>query len=98
MHTEPSPLAGVVVKLREGTRGPSGGDASGAEYHVDDWADRLFDGRSWQVMDGNPSCITYALRAGMTGLPHDDEVLGGQVDGLTFLAHVSEIEHQEASA
>lgn len=79
MHPEPHPHAGHTVTL-----------TNGAEFEVDDWADRLF-GRSWMLMDGNPAALTYAMRAGTNGLPVDDEVLGGKWNGDTTLIHVSEV-------
>jgi hypothetical protein len=42
-------------------------------------------------MDGNAACIQYALRAGLSGLPKDDEVMYGKVARLGHLVHVDEI-------
>jgi len=90
IHPESSPLAGQTVKLREGVQGPFGGDASGAEYRIDDWADRVFD-KSWGVMEGNPACLVYAIRAAVAGLPTDDEVFYGKVGAFGQLIHVTEV-------
>lgn len=43
------------------------------------------------VCDGNPACLTYALRSGIEDLPIDDDVLYGKVGGFGFLLHVSEL-------
>lgn len=65
--------------------------AAGAEFHVDDWWDRLGSG-SWQHGDGNPACLQYAFRCGAAALPWDDEVLYGHVGTFGYLIHISEIE------
>lgn len=85
-HTEASPLAGKTVKVKAGVA-----EIGGRELRVEDWWDRVA-GRSWQVCSGNPACIGYAVRAGMSGLPTDDEVVYGKVGPLGFLVHLSEIE------
>lgn len=49
-------------------------------------------GTSWMFATGNPACLSYAMRAGLSGLPVDDDVLYGKTpDGLGHLVHVSEI-------
>lgn len=42
--------------------------------------------------DGNPACMNYAIRAGFSDLPTDDEVLYGKIGGFGHLVHISEIE------
>jgi len=79
LHTDPHPLAGQTVKL-----------TTGEEFRVEDWADRVW-GRPWGVMEGNPTALIYAVRAGTAGISSDDEVLYGKVDGLAYLAHASEV-------
>jgi len=58
---------------------------------IEDWADRVF-GKSWMFMDGNPAALVYAMRAGLAGLPTDDEVVYGKTrSGRSHLVHVREI-------
>ena len=59
-------------------------------YVVEDWWDRLA-GKSWMVCDGNPACMLYAIRGGFGGLPADNEVVYGKINGLGHLIHVSEL-------
>lgn len=84
IHTDSSPLAGETVVIR-----PKGQGAA-FEFIVEDYWDRIAP-ESWMFSDGNPACITYALRAGAAALPIDDEVLYGKVGGYGMLAHVSEV-------
>ncbi|MEV4197058.1 hypothetical protein [Micromonospora globbae] len=86
MIRDRSPLAGQTVKIRADVR-----YLGGCEYVVEDWWQNVY-GESWTTANGNPAALTYALRAGMAGLPADDEVLYGKVDGLGHLVHVSEIQ------
>lgn len=46
---------------------------------------------SWMFAQGNPACMKYAIRSGLSGLPTDDKVLYGKVDGMGHLVHESEI-------
>lgn len=56
-------------------------------------------GGSWMVANGNPACMSYAIRGGLSGLPIDDNVLYGHTpDGLGHLVHVSEIKTSDGSA
>ena len=57
---------------------------------VEDYWDRVY-GKSWQVSDYNPAAMAYGMRNGMAGLPLDDEVVYGKIDGLGHLVHVSEL-------
>lgn len=82
VHAHPSPLAGQTVTVDIGG-GPR-------EYRVEDWWDRAA-GLPWRQSDGNVAACQYALRAGFTGLPTDDEVLYGKVGELGHLVHMSEI-------
>lgn len=82
MHTEPSPLAGHYVTVTV--------DGKEYLYHVEDWWDHLA-GESWMYAEGNPAALKYAMRAGLAGLPVDDEVLYGKIGGLGHLVHISEI-------
>ncbi len=49
-------------------------------------------GGSWMFADGNPACIIYALRAGVSGLPVDDKVHYVKINGLGHLVHETELE------
>ena len=57
VHEEKHPLAGKVVKLKNGQL-----------YAVEDWADRVL-GRSVWSADGNPAALKYAIRSAMSGFP-----------------------------
>jgi len=81
----PTPsLAGKVVKIKANANG-----IGGAEYHVENYWKTLT-GKSWMVSDGNPACLDYAMRS--VGLPIDDNVLYGKINGAGKLVHISEIE------
>jgi len=82
----PSEYAGKTVKIRADV--PKLG---GAEYRVEDWWINVA-GMPWGEADGNPAAMQYGMRAGFAGLPWDDEVLYGKIDGFGFLVHISEIE------
>ena len=47
--------------------------------------------KSWKVSDGNPTALNYALRIALAGIPLDDRVVYGKIDGLGFLVHESEL-------
>lgn len=86
-HQQQHPQAGQTVTLRDDIQDR----IAGADYVIEDWWDHLT-GRSWMFSDGNPACLTYAIRSAVCGLPTDDEVLYGHTkDGLGHLVHVSEI-------
>lgn len=90
-HTEPHLLAGRMVHLDAAVQ--SGGNQilpSGYPLTVDDWWDRM-NGKSWRENPGNPAAMMYGIRAELSGLPLDDEVIYGHVNGLGYLVHVSEI-------
>ena len=89
-HQSPHPKANQVVKLKKGTTHPQY-DLDGVDFYLEDWWDHLTGG-SWKYADGNPACLIYAIRAGMTDLPRDDEVVYGKVNGMGVLIHSSEIE------
>jgi hypothetical protein len=96
-HPDPHPLAGQTVKLPPDTKGPQGNPVGDALCEVEDWADRVF-GRSWMVMEANPTALIYAVRSAVAGFPTDDDVLYTHVGGLAFLVHASEIETSRAIA
>jgi hypothetical protein len=84
-------MAGQTVKVA--LQMPEGPQS--LEYWIEDYWDRVA-GQSWMRSDGNPACLKYAMRAGVTGLPTDDEVLYGKFDDPRGfrrgeLVHVSEL-------
>lgn len=83
LHSTPSPLARQTVTVDKGN-GPE-------RYEVEDYWDRV-SGQSWQTQGGNFAVMGYAVRAGVQGLPLDDEVLYGKIDHLGYLVHVSEVQ------
>lgn len=94
IHSQPSPLAGKTVRIKD----IAGDYLAGAEYEVEDWWDRVA-GQTWKqgwVCDGNLACLDFAVRcgarAGSGGLPLDDEVLYGKVGGLGKLVHITDID------
>lgn len=89
MHTEAHPLAGQTVILPNDLKTLPPVPA-GSEFHIEDWWDHLTGG-SWMFADGNPACLIYAMRSAGAGLPTDNEVVYGKVDGLGHLVHVSEL-------
>lgn len=90
-HADPHPLAGQTVTLDDGLAlGMNGQRLAGATFEVEDYWDRVAGG-SWMHAEGNPVCLEYAMRSGFAGLPTDDEVLYGKVEGRGHLVHVSEV-------
>jgi hypothetical protein len=83
---EPSAYAGKTVKIRADVE-----RIGGQEYRVEDWWLNVAGG-SWMDASGNPAAMQYGIRAGLAGLPPDNEVLYGKVGGLGVLVHISEIE------
>lgn len=87
IHANPHPKAGQVVKLRADAH-----VIGGQDYRIEDYWDRVA-GKSWMVSNGNPACMKYAMRTGMSArsIPNDDEVLYGKIGGIGELIHISEI-------
>lgn len=83
MHDAKHPLAGKMVTVKAGK-------FAGETYRLEDWWDHLT-GKSWGDSEGNPACIEYAMRAGMEGLPDDDEVVYGKIGAFGKLIHVSQL-------
>lgn len=84
---DPSPYAGQTVTLR-----PDARDIGGQSAAVVDWYERLHDGVSWRDRIGvEPKVEAYSMRAALSGLPDDDDVLFARVDGMGALIHVTEI-------
>lgn len=97
-HAEQHELAGqeIKVQFKDGHFQIPGSADAPVDFVVEDWQDRIM-GRSWMVMDGNPAAIIYAMRAGTSGLPIDDEVVYGKVGGLGHMVHESEIVREKAA-
>lgn len=83
MHSEPFDGAGQTFTI-------DAKGIDGTEIRVEDYWDRVA-GQSWTVSNGNFAALQYAIRSGLHGLPMDDEVVYGKVNGLGHLVHVSEI-------
>jgi len=95
IHKHSSPLAGQKVIIKKGVKHPQVKDFGGAEFVVEDWVDRVI-GQSWMFADGNPACLIYAIRSGLTETSMiDNEVLYGKVGPLGHLVHISEIDESE---
>lgn len=81
IHTEPHPLAGCTVDVEiKGATQP---------FHLEDWWDRIAGG-SW-MNSGAIAAFAYGIRAGLEGLPMDDEVVYGHIGSLGHLIHASEL-------
>lgn len=93
LHTTSHPLADQTVKVifkGEGHFQIPGSKDTPLDYTIEDWWDHLT-GVSWAYSQGNPAAIIYAIRAGQNGLPWDDEVVYGKIDGMGHLVHTSEL-------
>ena len=86
---DPSPYAGQTVRLR-----PDAAELGGHEFQVVDWFENTGPGRRWRdaFEAGDFRTIGYSVRRGIGGLPDDDEVLFGRVDGMGQIVHITEIE------
>jgi hypothetical protein len=91
IHEEQSELAGKSVKIKE-TANKLGGET----ILIEDWWDRV-SGGSWMFAEGNPACLQYAMRIGLSKQPvcNDNEVLYGKIGSLGHLVHVSELEEHD---
>ena len=85
---------GQIVRIKEGVKHFQVPNFGGSEFRVEDYWDTLTGG-SWKDTSNNAACAIYAFRAGLNGLPPDDEVLYGKVGALGHLVHISEIEEIE---
>jgi hypothetical protein len=65
-------------------------DVDGKKIRVEDYWDRVF-GESWMFANGVPAAIAFAVRSAVAGLPIDDDVVYGKVDGIGHIVHVSEL-------
>ena len=53
--------------------------------------DSVIFGGSWMNQNGNPTCLLYAARSGIEGLPLSGNVYYGKIEGLGELVHESEL-------
>jgi hypothetical protein len=83
IHEEPYEGAGETFELN--AKG-----IDGNEIRVEDYWDRV-SGESWMFAKGNPAALKFAVRSAVAGLPTDDEVVYGKVEGLGHIVHVSEL-------
>ena len=81
------PLAGQKVILN---CKPDPDGLNGNKFRVEDWQMNVM-GRSWMVCDGNPACLKYAMRSAFAGLPTDNKVIYGHINGIGHLIHESEL-------
>lgn len=84
---EPHPLSFSKVEVH--LRQPGGVQID--NLLILDWWSNISGGTSWRNSVGVPICLQYAGRAGATHLPHDDDVILGQIDETECLVHVSEL-------
>ena len=86
--------AGKRMKLRGTFTDHMGGTHD--EVLVEDYWINL-EGRSWMDCNGNPACMIYGIRTGLTqglhgeGIPTDDHVVYGKTGRFGNLFHVSEL-------
>jgi hypothetical protein len=82
------PLAGqkVILKCKEDPDG-----LNGKEFIIEDWWQNVSGGQSWMDCNGNPTCLKYAWRSGFAGLPLDNKVIYGHINGIGHLVHESEL-------
>lgn len=87
MTREISILAGKEIIIKSG-------EYKGQPYIVEDWWINISHGKSWMASYGNPACMCYAFRTGLSSIdiPDDNEVLYGKIGGFGYLIHISEIE------
>lgn len=85
IHSTPFDGAGKTYRLKSATPG-----LDGAEYRCEDYWDRV-SGGSWQLAQGNPAAVKYAIRSGIIGLPLDDDVVYGKVGSFGELVHITEL-------
>ena len=89
LHKEKSPLANQKLKIKT-----QANEIGGKEILVEDWWDRVA-GKSWMNCDGNPVCLNYAMRTGLSmdiSVPTDNEVVYGKINGLGYLVNTVELE------
>lgn len=91
MHDEVHPLAGQTVILNDqAVDNLTGEVVPGSFYRIEDWWDHMTGG-SWMAAEGNPAALKFAMRAGFSTLPVDDEVVYGKIGSFGHLVHASEL-------
>lgn len=95
IHKEAHPLAGKLVYLNDKAKDAEGKSIKDVVYKIEDWWDRVA-GKSWQVAEGNPAAIQYAVRAALNNIPLDDEVVYGKIGAFGYLFHVSWLNEESA--
>lgn len=92
MTRERHPLAGQTVRLKDSIGRFMTGEADGAEFVVEDWADSVMGCSIW-ALNGNPAALEYAVRIGANGnnVPIDNNSVYGKVGGFGHIVHDSEI-------
>src|SRR5262245_58928847 len=90
-HNTSHPKANRDVKVAfKGGHPQIPGSTEPLDATLEDWWDHLT-GISWMFSDGNPATLIYAMRAGLNGLPTDDEVVYVKIGGFGHLVHTSEL-------
>jgi hypothetical protein len=87
MNKHKHPLAGQEVEAQLRIKG----GVYGCAVLIEDWWQNVDGGRSWMDAENNPTALRYAMRVATEGLPHDNEVICGKLDGTPILIHASEI-------
>lgn len=85
---DPSPYAGKTVQLRADAL-----EIGSLPAAVVDWFENTDAKVTWQqaLAAGDNRADSYNVRRARAGLPDDDDVLIGKIDGLTRLFHVTEV-------
>lgn len=92
IHSNRHSLAGKTVTLNSKAKDIIQGQVvPGAKFVVEDYWDRI-GGKSVWLTTGNFAAMNYALRNQTAGLPMDEEVVYGKINGLGHIVHVSEID------
>lgn len=86
MMREKFPYAGMTVKIKSYVT-----EIGGNDFTIEDYVENVT-GKKWIFMDGNPAALQYAIRAGSSGLPVDNEVVYGKIGRLGYMVHISELE------
>ena len=93
LHQHEHPLAGQTVVINDTASDPAQqAVVPGAHFTIENWWDRMDShGKTLWENNGNWAAAHYGYRAGLTGLPHDDEIVYGKINGLGHAVHVSEL-------
>ncbi len=63
---------------------------TGDLFHVGDWWERISPG-PWMTAAHDRAAAKYTVRSEAAGLPTDGEIVYGQIGGVGYLVHVSEL-------